>query len=607
MPIDLPSAVSQRLAAFEAGGEPLTPIPLASELDAAAAPIEGLSESQRRGCLAEIASLRFLPAHPPGMEPWGIYFQPLGSFVDASGETHHGPDARWMDREIIDYWKARSATCQHAALRARYADLAREIGGLWNSDHPSEPKIERPRGLAQLAAASYIEAVENDLSKDTYASWQWLERALELAATVKDAPLIERAKKAAFDFQRARDRAGDSGLWWRLDDIMAGAKTVVWTHQERTEIADLLRRRLRLASDINGSEFDPHAATGAADRVARWVDANEKASALRTAGAAFEAIAAKADPLVATAWLEDLSRRYREANMPADANRVDIAIRDRSSDVQALMKTASTSIEITPEEMNHWLDEVVQGSLEIALARVAVANMVDPKQLEQEIQDMAAQAPIQAMTNISILGPNGFTTAIVGPIAKDMPGRLIHRLADTIAMSSPFLHQALERAKANYSLDADAWLGHFASSPLFPPDRHAMLKMGIDAWISGDTAKAVHVLVPQVEAALRESLISMGESPMRPAKTSGGFEAIGMGAILNHPTFKVRIPPTMRLHLTALYVDPRGINLRNKLAHGHASGNLLGLAIANWVIHSLVTIRAFGFASSSSPQAKANP
>jgi hypothetical protein len=218
---------------------------------------------------------------------------------------------------------------------------------------------------------------------------------------------------------------------------------------------------------------------------------------------------------------------------------------------------------------------------------------------------MAVQAPIQAMTNISILGPNGFTSAIVGPVAKDMPGRLIHRLADTIAMSGPFLQQALERAKANYGLDADAWLGHFTSSPLFPPDRHAMLKMGIDAWISGDTAKAIHVLVPHAEAALRESLISMGESPMRPAKTGGGFEAIGMGAILNHPTFKARIAPKMRLHLTALYVDPRGINLRNKLAHGHASVNLLGLGIANWVVHSLLTIRAFGLAPDERQQPKA--
>ena len=587
------------MAALEVSGEPLTPIPLASELDAAAGPVDALSESQRRGCLAEIASLRFMPAHRPDREPWGIYFQPLGSFADGAGQTHHTPDARWMDREIVEYWKARSSTCRHAALRARYADLAREIGGMWNSAHPSEPKIERPRELAQLAAASYIEAVEQDLSKDAYASWQWLERALELAATVKDAPLIERAKKAAFDFQRARDQAGDSGLWWRLDDIMVGAKTVTWSQQERTEISDLMRRRLQLASDINGPEFDPHAATGAADRLASWVDADEKESALRTAGAAFEAIAAKADPLVATAWLEDLSRRYREAGMAADANRVDIAIRDRSGDVQASMKTASASIEITPEEMNRWLDEVVQGSLEMALARIAVANMVDPKQLEQEIQDMAAQAPIQAMTNISILGPNGFTTAIVGPVAKDMPGRLIHRLADTIAVSGPFLHQALERAKVRYGLDADAWLGHFASSPLFPADRHAMLKMGIDAWISGDTAKAVHVLVPQVEAALRESLISMGESPMRPAKTGGGFEAIGMGAILNHPTFKARVPLKMRLHLMALYVDPRGINLRNKLAHGHASVNLLGLGIANWVIHSLLAIQAFGRGSPS--------
>jgi hypothetical protein len=46
----------------------------------------------------------------------------------------------------------------------------------------------------------------------------------------------------------------------------------------------------------------------------------------------------------------------------------------------------------------------------------------------------------------------------------------------------------------------------------------------------------------------------------------------------------------------------RAINLRNKLAHGHAGANLLGVGIANWVMRSLVTIRAFGVIS---PQERA--
>lgn len=604
MPIALPTEVSVRLVEFEAAGSPLNAIDLAAQLDAVVGPIEALTVEQRRGCVAEIASLRFMVAHGADREPWGIYFQPLGSAIDNAGVPHHSPDARWMDEETIEYWKARSSSCQHAALRARYADLAREIGDLWNRDHPQARVDNKPRALSQLAASSYIDAVEAGLAHDPYVAWQWLERALTIAATIKDPPLIERAKKAALDFQRARDQAGEAGLWWRLDDVMAGSRGVAWSDAERAEACDLLRRRLALASDITGKEFDPHAATGAADRLARWVDSDEKTSAMRTAGAAFEAMAAKSDALVATAWLEDLSRRYRDAKLDSDANRVDGAIRARADEAEASMRRASASIEVPPAEMEAWLDDVVQGPLEQSLARVSFALLTDPKQAEKQVKAIAANAPLHARVKISIKGFQGFTAAVIGSVDDDMPGRVLHQLADIVSMGGPFLHQALSRAAATHSLDGDGWMAYFAASPLFPSSCHGMMRVGVNAWLAGDYVKAVHVLVPQVEAALRECLIAMGESPMQAARTGGGFEAIGMGAILNHGAFKANIPAAIGWHLRALYSDPRGINLRNKLAHGHAGENLLGLGMANWVMHSLITIRAFGLVS---PQGQATP
>jgi hypothetical protein len=606
MSVTPPAALSKVLSDFEARDASLKPFELAAQLEAAAGPAEGMSPDTRRACLAEIVSLRFMVARRGEVEPWGIYFQPTSTATDASGAVQHLPDAHWMDAEVIEYWKQRARQTPHAALRARYADLAREIGDLWNRDHPTA-KVERPRAMAQLAANAYIDAVQAGLAPDDYVAWQWLERALDLAATIQDPVVIDRAKLAAFDFRRAHDQAGDFGFWWRLDDIIAGSKGVNWTQQERDENCAWLRKRLASASDPASGSFDPHDASGAADRLARWVDATEKISALRTAGAAFETMAAGADAMVATGWLEDLSRRYRAAGLSADANRVDATIMGRAGEVQSGMQRASASVEISDEKMQQWLGDVVRGPRDEGLARIGALLINNPKRLEGELNALLTDAPIMARIPVSIIGAHGFTSAVIGSIENDMPGRLIHRAADTISMSAPFLHQAFTRATTNYSLDAAGWLAYFAASPIFPADRQALLKIGIDAWIAEDYLKAVHILVPQVEAALRECLISMGESPMRPAKTGGGFEAIGMGAILNHDTFKARIPNAMRLHLRALYSDPRGINLRNKMAHGQASENLLGRGMANWVVHSLVAIRAFGLGSMPSPQSPSAP
>ena len=182
-----------------------------------------------------------------------------------------------------------------------------------------------------------------------------------------------------------------------------------------------------------------------------------------------------------------------------------------------------------------------------------------------------------------------------------MPGRLINHASMLIGGTAPFVHQALERAKTRWGVDADILFAFLVQSPIFPTHTHAILKQGIVAWFAEDTVKAIHILVPQVESALREILVSMGESVLQPSKEAGGLESIGMGKVLSHKTFKDKFDATARHHLRALYTHPKGINLRNKIAHGIAGEELLGRGIANWVIHSLLVARVYGHAKPSRP------
>ena len=80
---------------------------------------------------------------------------------------------------------------------------------------------------------------------------------------------------------------------------------------------------------------------------------------------------------------------------------------------------------------------------------------------------------------------------------------------------------------------------------------------------------------------------------MRPDPESGGFEALGMGRVLHTESFRTRVNPTLRMHLRALYTDAKGLNVRNRIAHGLASPEVLDRGIANWVIHSLLAIRTY--------------
>jgi hypothetical protein len=62
--------------------------------------------------------------------------------------------------------------------------------------------------------------------------------------------------------------------------------------------------------------------------------------------------------------------------------------------------------------------------------------------------------------------------------------------------------------------------------------------------------------------------------------------AIGLGDVLHDTRFRAHTPTDLRFHLRVLYSDPRGINLRNEVAHGLAVSELFGRGVANWVVHT---------------------
>ena len=70
----------------------------------------------------------------------------------------------------------------------------------------------------------------------------------------------------------------------------------------------------------------------------------------------------------------------------------------------------------------------------------------------------------------------------------------------------------------------------------------------------------------------------------------GASFAVNMGDMLNNVEIQQLLGPDLTLHFLSLYADPRGINLRNRIAHGLIRPESVTQFIANWVIHSLLVL-----------------
>jgi len=593
MSLTLSEPVRALLSSRDSSLAPIDEVELGGQIDQAAGDVKALSAGERKATMAEIYAFKFQTMSLSDRAPWDSYFGPMAVFARDDGTVVYVPDAADVDWEVIRYWSERSEAARHPVLKARYADLWWEMGRFWNRTHADGPRVAVNNATAKRAISAYLESVATGVVESDHQAWRFLGRATELSLRIKDASLAEAAKTAAFTYERQQAATGKPTMWWQLDDL-------VWNHRE-LEVSDAEHRELihsleaalvRYSNAANPQTFDPHHALSIADRLRRRYAKSDQRqaseNALRTAGAAFETMAAGAAALTATAWLQELLIRYRDQGMNGDASRVEAAIRSRSAELVQSLKRISLPIEMSPTQFSTWVEQVTEGSLAHALAKIARALITKEATIRDTVLTGAAHAPLSAHIPIEIMGHAGFRAATIGSVVDDLPGRMLHQAADIIGMSAPFLHAVLDRAKERLALDADDVFAYVVAGHCFPTT-HSLLREGIDAWFAGDFVKAIHVLIPQVEAALREIAQSLGESVMRPTQ-KGGFDAISMSAILRTTAFATKFDPSARLHLRALYSEPEGINLRNKLAHGLASPELFGAGVANWVIHSLLLL-----------------
>jgi hypothetical protein len=199
-----------------------------------------------------------------------------------------------------------------------------------------------------------------------------------------------------------------------------------------------------------------------------------------------------------------------------------------------------------------------------------------------------AESPLFAHIPFVITGRDGLTNAKIGSAKDDLEGRVVHRAAQVISQQGPWLNLVWRKLQAKHGADLEKLLEWLSASPCFPQERLPFIREGLSAWLAGDAVKAVHVLVPQVESSLRDLLAGLGGAVTKPNR-HGGSQKISLREVLEDEKF-AKVPDAIRFYFQALYLDSRGMNVRNELAHGVLSFDVLGLGLANLVVHSIVLI-----------------
>ncbi|MHC5536777.1 DUF4209 domain-containing protein [Singulisphaera rosea] len=552
---------------------------IAGHISEAITKAESTTEAEKKAANAERWAFQLSPQDSGEPSCWKTHFGPSMEMGDA-----RVPDITWINPAVIAYWTERMAQAKHPLLRARYADLVWDLSKV-------ACNLKPPIEAARTAVDGYAACAGLAEADSTIAVSDKLQRALKIALSVGDKPRADNIRNALFDlFSRVNETWG----WLTLFDIVEEQTKIKFSStQTDSMIAGLESYVTTIAAKPEGEEPGP--VFSVAGRLINYYQRlGGKANAERVilaSGQAVERRSASANHTVAHFWLDQVFRFYRVHGFDVEAERIQILARQRGEKAEGEMKSVAVELEIPPEDLEKFLSGITEGGLDQALTNIAGYFVPNPDELRATSEKLRKQFPLASMIPITKVS-EGQVVGNIGTVDSDPEGALLHEISKAIGYAMPFLEKALDRARERYSATPEQIVGFLSKSPAFTVRFQGIIKLGVEAYFAGDHPKAIHLLVPQIESALRFLLTLLG----RPANKARRGDLSSMTEktltdILEHePVIKGMMGEAAHVYVLSFLADPRGRNLRNRMSHGLMAAEEFNRGISDRVLHILLML-----------------
>ncbi len=471
----------------------------------------------------------------------------------------------------------------------RYADLVWEFG--------RRAKLVPSPDLPRLAIDATLKAAAKKLFKHSMAGFTALRRALVLARRLREerGAIAVRDAIIAYEDDVAEDPL--SGTWGvAFNEFVEKKPKHLPTPQDVVAklVADLEARLGRLAHPKDaGALPDGFAVEAAALRLARHYrrtgDESNMRRVVRLYGEAFVTAAERVAPMLALAWLERVAGTYRAFGLRGEADAIEVRLRELGPAAMKEMKPVSTSVEIPADVIKRLLDGTTAGSLEEVLVRIAMQFIPDKASLTEEVVRIAKEAPLSGLFTQTTMDREGRPLAKIGSVEEDLDGHVVRQTSQRMLVETPWLRATINRMRERLSPAAGDLRTYLLTSPVFETGKAAIVERGLAAYLDGDGITAAPILVPQLEAAVRNLMRLSGGSTYK-AHRLGGLVLKNLDDLLREEPVAQILGENVVHYFRVLFTDQRGWNLRNDVCHGITAEEAFSWQMTDRIFHALLVL-----------------
>lgn len=515
-----------------------------------------------------------------GDSAWGTRYGPWTSASGPGGREIHFPPRELITSEVMEVWKRRALSARHPYLRFRFADLVWDLAEVV----PVKPEVS----FARLAIDSAMEGLATGSFKYPVEAFKAANRALELARMINDPARALAVERAIFAFETAHGKDTSENTWGHVLELVVEKESSLPPGEQDAVVSAMEARLTRLA----GALPHPHTVEAAALPLAEFYRqhgrTDDVARVLRVYVGLVVAAGRKMQGMAAASFLDRLHAVLEDFGLRADAAALSGEMQVQGQRSVSELKQFGTTIRIPAEEMAEAVDSVLSGTAEEALKKIAFWFVPEREDAVVRVRELATEAPLMADMPKVIVDKLGQKIGMVGSVEDDMEGNVVQHIAQRLQFMAAHLRATLDAARVRIGLGVDILMPEVRKSPVFDEDKLPLVELGLRAYFSDQYAVSVHVLVPQIEAAIRRLAIISGVMPYRRKKKD--LELRSLGNMLADPQLEGVLDARLAFYLRILLTDLRGWNIRNEVCHGLSQAARFGPVVADRVLHVILLL-----------------
>ncbi len=562
-------------------------IPMLGRVLGSLSATEGIDETTRLQLLSDAIAFQLMATFK---QPhcWGnTYFGPWAELQDNDGKVITNPPRECLTAEVVETWRARVGVVTHPVGVARYADGAWDIAPLAGT--------RRLVGDARAAIDAYL--TEGDWNRDSFDWGRRLDRAFRLAKSIKDE---SRTAQARAKYIQA---ACYSPVGAEENRVLLSA---VDTLLEENTLPDSevisLAEALQKAYNRVASTRDAYRARDYAERLIRLHrmsnDRDAELAIVRQTGSLYEQVASRASGMQQASLMRNAHGLYAAAGLREDAQRAKRGLEEGNRRSRAEMGVISQEYKISVADLEAHANETTAGGVEVARRRLAVAFLPALTELQDALKQIANNAPIQSMMPMEIIDSDTGNVHHV-PAAQEDPDR---RMAHVYRMyfahhDGHYMRSAIDRFVIRYELRPEQLASFGEACGLFPLARRGLRARAFAAYLVGDAATFVHLIVPQFEHALRLLVDALGTSTST-SRDNANWRQLTLSTILNKQSdsYKVLLKSAgedMCFYLRLVLTEDVGWNARDRTCHGLIDDAGFGTVLADRLFHVFLLLTLY--------------